>query len=121
MSFKKLAAATVAAPVSIAATQAIAEDSNVPLIPRADIFWLDANAPISEVLKIVVEEGHARYPVCRGGLDDVIGVITAQALLRPLAAGQTPVITEELEPPVFVPETRAVMSRIGPPILIHPH
>jgi len=80
------------------------------MIPRADIFWLDANAPISEVLKTVIEEGHARYPVCRGGLDDVIGVITAQALLRPLAAGQTPVITEELEPPVFVPETLSGME-----------
>jgi putative hemolysin len=80
------------------------------MIPRADILWLDANAPISEVLKIVVEEGHARWPVCRGGLDDVIGVITAQALLRPLAAGQTPVITEELEPPVFVPETLSGME-----------
>jgi putative hemolysin len=80
------------------------------MIPRADILWLDANAPISEVLRAVVEEGHARYPVCRGGLDDVIGVITAQALLKPLAAGQTPVITEELEPPVFVPETLSGME-----------
>jgi putative hemolysin len=80
------------------------------MIPRADILWLDANAPISEVLKTVVEEGHARYPVCRGGLDDVIGVITAQALLKPLAAGRTPVITEELEPPVFVPETLSGME-----------
>jgi putative hemolysin len=80
------------------------------MIPRADILWLDANAPISEVLKTAVEEGHARYPVCRGGLDDVIGVVTAQALLKPLAAGQTPVLTEELEPPVFVPETLSGME-----------
>ena len=31
-------------------------------------------------------------------------------VLRPLAAGQTPVITEELEPPVFVPETLSGME-----------
>jgi putative hemolysin len=80
------------------------------MIPRAEIRWLDANAPIAEVLRAVVEEAHARYPVCRGGLDDVIGVITAQGLLKPLAEGRTPVLTEELQPPVFVPETLSGME-----------
>jgi putative hemolysin len=80
------------------------------MIPRAEIRWLDANAPIAEVLKAVVEEAHARYPVCRGGLDDVIGVITAQGLLKPLAEGRMPVLTEELQPPVFVPETLSGME-----------
>src|SRR5471032_2741338 len=75
------------------------------MIPRAEIRWLDATAPIADVLKAVVEdESHARYPVCRGGLDDVIGVITAKGLLKPLAEGRMPVLTEELLPPVFVPE-----------------
>jgi len=80
------------------------------MIPRAEIHWLDANEPIEKVLKAVIEEAHARYPVCRGGLDDVIGVITAQGLLKPLAEGRTPVLTEELQPPVFVPETLSGME-----------
>jgi putative hemolysin len=80
------------------------------MIPRAEIHWLDANAPIEDVLKAVIEEAHARYPVCRGGLDDVIGVITAQGLLKPLAEGRQPVLTEELQPPVFVPETLSGME-----------
>ena len=82
------------------------------MIPRAEIRWLDANAPIADVLRMVAteEDGHSRYPVCRGGLDDVIGVITAQGLLKPLAEGRMPVLTEELEPPVFVPETLSGME-----------
>ena len=48
--------------------------------------------------------------MCRGGLDDVIGVITAQGLLKPLAEGRMPVLTEELQPPVFVPETLSGME-----------
>jgi putative hemolysin len=80
------------------------------MIPRAEIRWLDANAPIADVLRAVVEEAHARYPVCRGGLDDVIGVVTAQGLLKPLAEGRTPVLTELLQPPVFVPETLSGME-----------
>src|SRR5690348_16728289 len=82
------------------------------MIPRAEITWLDANAPIADVLRMVAteEDGHSRYPVCRGGLDDVIGVITAQGRLKPLAEGRMPVLTEELEPPVFVPETLSGME-----------
>jgi putative hemolysin len=80
------------------------------MIPRAEILWLDANAPIADVLRAVVEDPHARYPVCRGGLDDVIGVVTAQGLLKPLAEGRQPVLTEELQPPVFVPETLSGME-----------
>lgn len=80
------------------------------MIPRAEIRWLDANAPIAEVLDAVVQEGHSRYPVCRGSLDDVIGVITAQRLLKPLAEGRHPVLTEQLDPPVFVPETLSGME-----------
>jgi putative hemolysin len=80
------------------------------MIPRAEIDWLDVNAPIAEVMRAVVEAGHARYPVCRSGLDDVIGVISAQRLLGPLAEGRAPVLAEELEPPVFVPETLSGME-----------
>jgi putative hemolysin len=80
------------------------------MIPRAEIDWLDANAPISDVMRTVGAAGHARYPVCRSGLDDVIGVISAQRLLRPLAEGRTPVLAEELEAPVFVPETLSGME-----------
>jgi putative hemolysin len=80
------------------------------MIPRAEILWLDANAPIADVLRAVVDDPHARYPVCRGGLDDVIGVVTAQGLLRPLAEGRMPVLTEELQAPVFVPETLSGME-----------
>jgi putative hemolysin len=80
------------------------------MIPRAEIDWLDVNAPVADVMRAVVEAGHARYPVCRSGLDDVIGVISAQRLLKPLAEGRMPVLAEELEPPVFVPETLSGME-----------
>jgi putative hemolysin len=80
------------------------------MIPRAEISWIDVNMPIGDVLRFVVESGHARYPVCRGGLDDVIGVITSTGLLKPLAEGRAPALADELLPPVFVPETLSGME-----------
>lgn len=80
------------------------------MIPRAEIAWLDADAPLADVLATITEHAHSRFPVCRGGLDDVIGVLPAQRLLAPLAAGQTPVLADLLLPPVFVPETLSGME-----------
>jgi putative hemolysin len=80
------------------------------MIPRSDVAWIDADAPLADVLAIISEHAHSRFPVCRGGLDDVLGVLPAQRLLAPLAAGQTPALTELLQPPVFVPETLSGME-----------
>jgi putative hemolysin len=80
------------------------------MIPRAEIVWIDVDAPQAEVLAQIAENGHTRYPVCRGGLDDVLGVLGAHALLGPLAQGRTLELVPLLQPPVFVPETLSGME-----------
>jgi putative hemolysin len=80
------------------------------MIPRAEIDWLEVNAPLPEVLALMERSQRSRYPVCRGGLDDVIGVVAAQSLLKPLAEGRAPELAELLTPPVFVPETLSGME-----------
>jgi putative hemolysin len=81
------------------------------MIPRAEIAWLDAEATLAEVVATVREHGHSRYPVCRGGLDDVIGVLQVQSLL-PAVAGPDGgfSLARHLQPPVFVPETLSGME-----------
>jgi putative hemolysin len=80
------------------------------MIPRADITWLDAEAPLADTLVRMAEQQHTRYPVCRGDLSDVVGVLAAQALLPALARGEQPSIADHLTPPVFVPETLTGME-----------
>jgi putative hemolysin len=80
------------------------------MIPRAEITWLDQMAPMSDLIDRMTEQGHSRYPVCRNGLDDVVGVIEAHRLLEPLARGRTVVLADLMEPPVFVPETLSGME-----------
>jgi magnesium and cobalt exporter, CNNM family len=80
------------------------------MIPRTEIAWIDVDAPLTQVLAIISDHPHSRFPVCRGGLDDVIGVLPAQRLIAPLAAGQTPSLAELLQPAVFVPETLSGME-----------
>jgi len=80
------------------------------MIPRAEIVWLDAVAPADAVLKVIAADEHSRYPVCRGGLDDVVGVVSAQSLLQQAIGGSVLSITERLQPAVFVPETLSGME-----------
>ena len=80
------------------------------MIPRTEIVWLDQAAPIEDVLKAISEQEHSRYPVCRGGLNDVVGVVSAQSLLQQSLQGRPLSLTERLQPPVFVPETLSGME-----------
>ena len=80
------------------------------MIPRAEIVWLDEADSVPTLLKLISTSGHSRFPVCRGSLDDVRGVLGVASLLQPLASGQTPVLSEHLQTPVFVPETLSGME-----------
>ena len=80
------------------------------MVPRAEIAWLDAQAPFEQTLAVMAERNHSRYPVCRGGLDDVIGVLPAHRLVGPVAQGRPLDLTEHLQSPVFVPETLTGME-----------
>jgi putative hemolysin len=80
------------------------------MIPRAEIVWLDVASTAEDVLRLIGDDEHSRYPVCRGGLDDVIGVISAQSLLQQTMRGQPLSLTDKLQAPVFVPETLSGME-----------
>jgi putative hemolysin len=80
------------------------------MIPRTEIAWLDADSDAAEVLAVLQEHGYSRYPVCRGDLSDVVGVVSAQRLLQRALAGEPLNLTDSLDAPVFVPETLSGME-----------
>jgi len=80
------------------------------MIPRNEIVWFDVAAPPEEVLRLIGTAEHSRYPVCRDGLNDVLGIVTAQSLLQQSLRGELLSLTEHLQPAVFVPETLSCME-----------
>ncbi len=75
------------------------------MVPRSDIEWLEGQQTVAECLHQVGREGaHSWYPVCRGSLEDVIGVVSVSRLLA--LGPQDPTPVEAIATPaVFVPET----------------
>jgi putative hemolysin len=83
------------------------------MVPRLDIQWFEAGMTRSECLAQVGlddgAEGHSWYPVCRGNLDDVVGVVSVARLVSLPAEDESPVEKFVL-PATFVPETLSGMT-----------
>lgn len=75
------------------------------MLPRAELVWLDVNRPLEENLALAAESDHSRFPVCRGGLDDILGIIGSKELFRQTLHGEKVDLTRNLLPPVYVPES----------------
>jgi putative hemolysin len=80
------------------------------MVPHSDIEWLDAQDPLDVAIQKAWTTGHSWYPVCRGGLDDVIGVIHLPHMLSLQSQGVTDAIGQHVKPAVFVPETLTGME-----------
>jgi putative hemolysin len=79
------------------------------MVPRIDMTCLDAETPLEQALKVVLEAGHSRIPVFEGTVDTIVGIVHAKDLLQPLMAGQgSRRLREVMRPPLFVPEGKKV-------------
>lgn len=73
--------------------------------PRMDL--LDIAAPYDELLGVVIDTGHSRFPVFEGQRDNIIGVLLAKDLLKVQRAPELN-LRALLRPAVFVPESKGL-------------
>ena len=78
------------------------------MVPRTRIVGLDLAAPRDVVIDTVLDNMYSRYPVYRGTIEDIAGVVHGKDLLGRLVAGQTLDLSAIMLPPVFVPEGKKV-------------
>ncbi len=83
------------------------------MVPRTDVKWLEADQTAAHSLNQLGANGgkgsHSWYPVCRGSLDDVLGVISVASLLTLGAEHKDPIARHAL-PATFLPETLSGME-----------
>ncbi len=79
------------------------------MVPRTEMQAIEAETPLQEVLRFVVEDGHSRYPVYEGNRDNVIGILYVKDLLRTVVnGGQETPLRELLRPAYYTPTTKPV-------------
>jgi CBS domain containing-hemolysin-like protein len=60
------------------------------MVPRTEMVAISADASIDAVLEAIAQGGHDRFPIYRGDLDDIVGILHVTDLV-PLLAGGRPV------------------------------
>lgn len=80
------------------------------MTPRMNVHFIDLDDPLETNLLKIADSSYNRFPVCRGGLSDVIGVVHAGSLFEQTIRGQQVDIAAAIKPPLFVPETVSAMQ-----------
>lgn len=80
------------------------------MTPRGSLVWLDIEASKEDILKTLGESRKNRYPVARGGLDEVLGVVQTRDLLAGLLARRPLDLRTELKRPLFLPEGTPILQ-----------
>lgn len=81
------------------------------MIPRSQMVVVELDAAPEDIMRIVVESGHSRFPVIGENRDQIVGILLAKDLLKvsSLTASDGVAnfdLAQFLREPVFVPETK---------------
>ena len=76
------------------------------MVPRQDIVALDLDDDWPQNLAVIRESEYHRLPVCRDGIDNILGVVQVRRLLPDLTSGtlDEPRLLQMTREPYFVPE-----------------
>jgi magnesium and cobalt transporter len=75
------------------------------MITRAQMDVIDVDDPMNEIIPVVIEAAHSRFPVVDGDRDKVLGILLAKDLLRIHTEANFD-LRDWLRPAVFIPESK---------------
>ena len=80
------------------------------MIPRSEMVYIDLDEPLEDNLARVMEASYNRFPVCRGGLTNILGILSTKDILQQVLKGTAVDLAAQIKPAVFVPETLTGME-----------
>jgi len=78
------------------------------MIPRSQMVVIDIEQEFDDILAVIVDSGHSRFPVIGEDRDEVLGVLLAKDLLRHFGKEEAkdPPLDELLRPASVIPESK---------------
>jgi putative hemolysin len=80
------------------------------MTPRVQIEWLDLEDEAHQNLGIIAAGRHSCFPVGRGSLDDVVGVVFTKDLLADHVAGKELDLEQAAREPLYVPRSMPALK-----------
>ncbi len=79
------------------------------MIPRIDIFAIEVDTSLEEILSEMIDNGHSRIPAYQDSIDNIVGVLYVKDLLPFITRELGEIIIYDLlRPAYFVPESKKV-------------
>ncbi len=79
------------------------------MVPRTEIIAVERGTSLEEILRLVVESGHSRFPVFEGTIDNVVGLLLAKDLLTFWQSQESQLdLPRVLRPAYFIPESKRI-------------
>ncbi len=79
------------------------------MVARPDMVCCAADAPLDQLLRLILDSGHSRVPIFEGSVDRIVGVVYAKDLLRHWGARPDAISPAAvMRSPFFVPETKRI-------------
>jgi CBS domain containing-hemolysin-like protein len=83
------------------------------MVPRTEMVALAADAPLEQMVQAISISGFERYPVYRGHLDDIVGIVRLADILPVLARGEALDLAALARDAMIVPETMRADILLG--------
>lgn len=78
------------------------------MVPLSEVKLINKNMKFVEIINLVVNDGHSRFPVYENNVDNIVGVLYVKDLLKFFTSKRKKFnICEILRKPIFVPENRS--------------
>ena len=77
---------------------------------RNEIYLLDLDAPEETIRQRIADSPYTRVVVCRGGLDNIAGILRITDLLADVVTGKPLKIEKLLRRPLYVPESVSITN-----------
>jgi len=93
------------------------------MVPAPEMVCAEEKTPLSQIISLIIENGHTRLPIYRDNLDNIIGILHAKDLLHLWQRrNHQPIdLTKILLPPFFVPDTKKINVLLKEMNLRHMH
>jgi len=76
------------------------------MIPRSQMVVIHQGATLDEILPLIIESGHSRFPVVGEDKDEIQGILLAKDLLGLVAGNNGLRLPELIREPVIIPESK---------------
>ena len=85
---------------------------NSIMTPRPEIIWLDVEESFDETKEKILGSSYSRFPVCRGSLDEILGIVHTKDMLADCISGRPIDLQSKTRKALTIPETIPLLKSL---------